>query len=489
MLNIRRPGYQVFLKFIFDDLTSKMRTSHRDEVVEVLGVLSHLILNIDNALVVQSLRDTFVQAMGSNTDIKVDSDWECARLTLSIEANIVPQHYTQYNFALADNYLGCLCDYLDYEGTLAENEGQGERHWSFANGILALSHLGPPIQTSHEAPVHERILSSICLALEYKQSFALFSAGIRACSAVFWWNHDPSTDKLSSNLGRCWNALPDELCRVHAKEYLEALRSLPPTQRSYLLIRDHSQATKEICHYYAHEFWVGGMLENLFDSDESDFLSLVHQPEYRGSVIAWLRLAWSYFPKSYRIGDFTADLIQEVDSAVMDMLDIFPMFVSWACLPVNALRKEKYADVGEFWLRQLWKEPTSVWYQDKSKELTLTTVLDSTLVWFYGKGPQEMDEKTFHACLQFLWVHCDEVDEEVRKATTEVFKTGGEPTMNQYRNLLRSVGLVLQDEITSIRLGLDTDHDESQSRYKELCERRKRKAHVEEVLEKVFQNR
>lgn len=209
------------------------------------------------------------------------------------------------------------------------------------------------------------------------------------------------------------------------------------------------------------------------------------------AVVAWLRLVWKLIPQADGIGEFTADLIRETASSATDLLDIFPPFMLWVRSPGISGRRDQFSDVIELWLKLLWKQPVSEWYRESTGESVLTSAVTTTLEFFHEKKSGEIDRDIINSCLQFLWAHCDEMDEEVQEATVKMFRTDGESTMEDYRALIlpAQIDPDLLIEFESVYEEFNQNNHENQDRYEELCERlgRNSKKHVLKVLNEVWQ--
>lgn len=108
---------------------------------------------------------------------------------------------------------------------------------------------------------------------------------------------------------------------------------------------------------------------------------------------------------------------------------------------------EGFTDLVELYLSIAWKRPPA-----RQSEL-LRQQHTATLKVYRRKRNDGMDTGMMELWTKGIWARfvCEEIEDETKEATAEVFRRGGEATMEEYRGLVESI----RDEVERARALLD----------------------------------
>lgn len=473
------------MRFIFEQLTQDVRNSHQSKVVQVLRVLACVDIPLDHVRTMipdRSLLALFQQIIQSNPIEKDDEilKWECARLVLEIETRL--RRYLYIEPSAEDS----LLEFMEHEAVLLGDQGLGDHDGSFADAIVATGGSFCGVLCGELS--RDRFVDGVCLALEPGQSLLVSNAGLKACLPAFLsdWNDHASLPKLSSALCQFWNRTPEDSRRAHCNDYTCAIYSLSSSESTSFhcfIIREHGEILDEITRNYGALHPFSRIIENVLRQGEHFLVTLLQQAGDHQLSAAWLRLVWRStkdgdYEVSDEFGGFTADTIREGGSIVADLLVIFSPFISWVHSRKSSERVDSFADVVEVFLNHLWKQSGLKWCPNLSQILTLTMEL------YHRKGFGGMNPETHDSWLQFVWTHCDQVDEEIEEATVELFGRYGESTMEEYRVLVSLVQFELERVVEYAKIAKGTS-DFKEGRYEELNRRLILRIQAKTLLEVV----
>lgn len=483
MLSHLRKELPRFLHFILDDLAKRGQRPHSNfKLVEVLRLLRCITtpLNYEgrNSEIHRSLFLLFLQIIDSRVEVDQGSKWECVRLVSHIKAKVLPHSDSDIP---EPHEFPILLDWLEQEFKRLDELELGDNVQTLADTLGTVGKFFDNIR--FDTSSQERLVGIIRLALEQKQSQILQNAALEAYAGIHFlsrWD-TASTAALMSALCRFWSSLPSGPHTFNYKNYDKVFRYLLLfSERTGEIISKCGDDLVEISRNHGPSSWIGPPASALLHKNQQALVGLLRKMEDRTAVVAWMEMIWKGdgpYEIRMEFGEFTAGLIREEESSsTPSLLEIFPSFISW--VPIYTGSVGRFAEAVEICLNNLWKQPGVNWGHYSSK------ILDSTLEFYHQKGSEGMDPETLHSWLKLVWMEHDERIEEIKSATAEVFRRGGDSKVEGYVALL-PVQVELQRAMEYMKLAKDTP-DFNEGRYVQLRRQLSLRQEMKAIIEEVF---